>query len=117
MNIDISRVNLWQHFEDKVKCVIIIWTNTHVCILKAYDPERSHFIGLMESIKSDILPIDVVKKYAFSGRPCYLYEIFDELNFIKSEYWKLTDETLVWAPPICSNLAKVKDVLCKTGLN
>ena len=60
-------------------------------------------MGLMEPIKSHMLAIEIVKKYAFSDRPCYLYEIFDENNFVKSEYWKLTDETLVWAPPLCKN--------------
>ena len=74
-----------------------------MCILKAYDPERSHFVGLMETIKSHILPVEVVKKYAFSDRPCYLYEIFGEFSYVKTEYWKLSDETLVWAPPLCSN--------------
>ena len=58
---------------------------------------------MLESIKTHTLPIELVKKYAFSERPCYIYEIYEENSYIKSEYWKLTDGTLTWAGPLCSN--------------
>ena len=66
MNAGITRKQLWQHFEDSIKCVIILWTNTHACILKGFDPDHSHFIGLLEPVKNHVLPIELVKKYAFS---------------------------------------------------
>ena len=103
MNAGLTRLQLWQHFEDSIRCVIILWTATHACILKAYDPNYSHFIGLLETVKPLTLPVELVKKYAFSERPCYLYEIAGENNFVKFEYWKLTDATLAWAGPLCSN--------------